>query len=193
MRTTILCFVGMMAWVGGLPMAAHAEETIENDVYKHWAQFKPGSFCKLKSVSKVMGQTTVSTMTTTLKMVTKEKVVLMVTSASQSAGQEFKMPSQKIEHLARIPKPKPENIEKQKGKVSDAKAKEGKEELSVKGKKIKTKWNESTFKMGKMTTKSKTWMSDEIPGQIVKSVSTTEGEMKMVTEMTLVDYKAIKK
>ncbi len=193
MRTIFLCCVGMMAWVGGLPIAAHAEETIENDVYKHWAQFKPGSFCKMKSVSKVMGQTTEITMTTTLKMVTKEKVVLMVASATKNAGQEFKMPPQKLEHLARIPKPKPEELAKQKGKVSDVKAKEGKEELSVKGKKIKTNWHESTIKMGKMTTKSKTWMSETIPGQVVKSVSTTEGEMKMVTEMTLVDYKAIKK
>lgn len=193
MRKIHWCCVGMLAMYAGGSATAHAGETIENDLYKHWARFKPGSYCKMKSVSKVMGQTTESTMTTTLKSVTKDRIVLEVVSATRSGGREFKMPPQKIEHLARIPKPKPGEIKKQKGIRLDVKPKEGKEEMSVKGKKIKTKWSESTIKMGKTTTRSKTWMSEDIPGQIVKTVTTTEGEMKMVTEMTLVDFKAIMK
>ena len=73
------------------------------------------------------------------------------------------------------------------------KMKEGKEELKVAGKKIKTKWVEVEMKQGNNTIKTKSWMCEGVPGQVVKTVMTMEGDMKMTSESKLVKFEARKK
>ena len=186
--------IGLVCWmIGGFSgSAVLAGEMVDNPTYKHWAKFKPGTYVVTKTVQEAMGHKTETIMTTTLKSVSGEKVVVEMTSVTKTAGQEIKMPPQSLTHAARIEKtevpaeaqPKPDD------KKPDTK--EGKADIEIAGKKVKTTWYEVTADMGSVKTHTKSWMCEDVPGQVVKTVSRTEGEMPMTVESVVVEYKVIK-
>lgn len=187
-KTAIGCgFAAVMV----LSSSTASGEMIDNPMYKHWAQFKPGTYVVTQSVQEAMGQKTESVTTTTLKSVSGDKVVLELASVTKVAGQEFKTPPQTMEHPARIEKYEPEKTEGEKPDVKQ-KTKEGDEVVEVAGKKIKTKWYDAVTDMGNMKTHTKSWMSDDFPGQIIKSTTRTEGETPMKVETKVLEYKIVK-
>ncbi len=183
-----------LALCGLLVSPAVAGEKIDNPQYKHWAQFKVGSFAKCKMVQNVeaggMKMETTTTTTTTLKKLSAEKAVIEIEMVTVANGQEMKMPATTQDIPAKIDKPKPEETKPPKDKP---KTKQGKEVLDIAGKKIKTEWTESTMKHAQTTVTTKMWMSEEIPGQMVKMKVNTSGEAKMVSETILIKFKADKK
>jgi hypothetical protein len=82
----------------------------------------------------------------------------------------------KIEKVAATPvtaeDPKPE-------------VKESTEEVTAVDKKVKAKVTETTMNANGMKTVSKVWMSDEIPGGMVKMETTMDGAMKGSSTMTV--------
>jgi len=180
--------LGMVVLCGACAAPLCAEEKVDNPEYKHWAQFKPGSFSCLKNVVTTMGMKSETTMTTTLKEVTAEKVVVEVEVVTVVAGQTMKVPPEKREIPAKIETVKAQEQIEPKGKI-----KEGKEKIEVAGKKIETKWVETELKQDKMVVKSKVWSSDDVPGQVVKIVMSTDGDVKSQTEGSVVKFKADKK
>jgi hypothetical protein len=67
--------------------------------------------------------------------------------------------------------------------------KEGTDKVEVGGKSYNTKTTETTTDMNGTKTVSKTWMSDEVPGGLVKMESTSSGAMDSKMTMTLVEVK----
>ena len=192
MREPMKILCGLLVGCGLAVSGASAQEMVDNPLYKHWAQFKPGSFAKLKSTTKVAGITSESYTTTTLKSITTEKAVLEIVSVSKASGREFKSPPFKMDVQAKVPKFKEGKDQQGKGAAPDVKIKEGKETLKVAGKKLDTKWSETTMKQSGMTINSKSWMCEDVPGQVVKTISKTSGAATATTEMLLVDFKADK-
>jgi hypothetical protein len=190
--TKICC--GAAVLFGLTASAARADEKVDNPTYQHWAQFKPGSYSVLKTVQTVTvaGREikTETTLTTTLKELSAEKALVEMEFVTVSSGRELKLPAQKMEIPAKITKVEFKKQEEPEGQV---KVKEGKEVLKVAGKTIKTTWAEIEIKQGKDVIKTKSWTSEEIPGQVVKTVQTMEGKTKMTSEGLLVRFKADKK
>jgi hypothetical protein len=187
-----LCVV-MLCWFA-VPQAALGEK-IDNPEYKHWAQFKPGSYCvtqmKQTVIAGPMEMKTEVTTTTTLKTLTAEKAVIEVKTVMVADGHDVKMEPMTHEIPAKIDKPK--ETKPADKKTEEVKVKEGEEELTIAGKKIKTKWAKTTLTVAGRKTETTTWISEEVPGRIVKTVTKIAGEEKMAGETKLIKFKAIKK
>lgn len=169
---------------------AVAGEMIDNPLYEHWSKFKPGTYVVTVSKQTMAEQNTETEVKTELKSVSKEKVVVEMTSVTKTQDQEFKMPPQTFEHLAKYEKPDlPESEEEETEKPE---TKEGEEKIEVAGKKLDTKWYEFVSEDEGTKTHSKSWTSEDMPGQVVKSVTKIEGEFMMNMETRVTDFKVVK-
>lgn len=190
MRTSIsiLVVAGVLCGVSASPGYAQQED---NPLYKHWAQFEPGSYAVVKMITDAAGNKTEMTTTQTLKECTPEKAVIEVKTVMMMSGQKIEQPPTDMEIAAKIPKQdvKGEAPEKD----PNTEVKEGTEEIEIAGKKIKAKWTETKSKQGEMVTTMKVWTSEDVPGQTVKMTSTTTGPIEMKTESELVKFEAKKR
>ncbi|QEL20343.1 hypothetical protein [Limnoglobus roseus] len=164
-------------------------EPFENPTYKQWAAFKPGATATVKTESEFNNMKSEVTIISKLVEVGKDKLVLETTTVSKFNGMEFKQPPTKQDVLKTIDLPKtPATGDKPKDKSEDPKGKteEGTETLKVGGQDVKTKWVKYKNKTTDGEVESQTWMSDEVPGQIVKSVTKTA---TVKTTMELTEFK----
>lgn len=168
-------------------VAVARAEQIDNPAYKKWSAYKPGTWVKHKTTADMAGQKTENEMTTKLVEVTPDKAVIEIAMSMTVGGQKMDMPAQKQEVPAKIEKPAAPAADAPKADV-----KEGEEEVTVAGKTFKCKTTETTMKQGNNTTKSKVWMSDDVPQGMVKMQSSTEGDMKMSSNMELVAFEITK-
>jgi hypothetical protein len=136
----------------------------------------------------------VMTQTQTLKKLTPEKAMIEITGVTEAGGQTIPSPPVTIDIVAKVPKLNfdPNLFKNTPAEAKDAQAPKyretkGRETLTINGKKLDCEWHQFEFDGG-MTTKS--WSSDQIPGQIVKSESRSkEGS----TIMQLVEWKGTKR
>jgi len=188
-----LCAAVMIGWSA---LAVFAEEKVDNPEYKHWAQFKVGSFSQLKMISSVMGNKGETLMTMTLKELTPEKAVVETSMVTEAMGQKHEMPATKQEILAKIEKTDVKEFEPKKGKQPDGtevlEVKKGKEDVKIGDKKVATEWFESKIKKDGSTVTAKVWHCEEIPGRVVKMSTKMEGPMASESEGTLEKFKADK-
>lgn len=173
-----------IALATGLAVAQAPKPTgkmLDNPLYKHWKQFKPGTSVTLESVSKVAGTENKSEMTYTLIEVKEDKAVVEMKTTTFAAGQKFAQPGIKQDVAAKIPEYKTDAAEQ---KV-DHKTTNGEETIDVGGKKVACKWTQVVMKQNGMNTTTKTWTSDDVPGMTAKSETTMSGQMAMKTTMVV--------
>ena len=182
-----MCRLLAVACVGMLASAAFAEQ-VDNPQYVGWSKFKPGTTVTLKTetATKMGGNETKMTSTTTSKLVdiNPNEATVETTTKMSMNGMDMPantMPPQKI----------PAKVDKPAGGANGQKAevKEGTDKVEVGGKSYNTKTTETTTDMNGTKTVSKTWMSDEVPGGLVKMESTSSGAMDSKMTMTLVEVK----
>jgi len=166
---------------GGKPAEGGKSEGSKSTAAKHpWGSFKAGSMSKLKSVSEmeVAGNKmkTETTMTYTLKSVSADEAVVEMETVTPN------VPPQKMEQ--KFPLKAPEV----KGTGEAPKVKTGSEEIEVAGKKFKCTTSEVDSEANGMKTSTKTWMSDDVPGHLVKSVTKMSGATSGTTTMELVEF-----
>ncbi|MCI0704408.1 MAG: hypothetical protein L0241_25400 [Planctomycetia bacterium] len=189
MSRTLIGFAGCFV-LAVLNAPALAQETVDNPQYQEWAKWKEGAFVTIKSESSVDGKVqVVTTQTQTLKKLTAEKAVVEITGVTEAAGQTIKAPPVTFDFVAKLPKVKvdPKGIPEPDPKaVPKFKETKGREALTINGKKVECEWIQIEFD----GFSSKTWMSNQIPGRMVKSETKTK---ESVTTMQLTDWKAEKK
>jgi hypothetical protein len=172
----------MVACVGMLASAAFAEQ-VDNPQYQSWSKFKPGTTVTMKSdsVMKVQGNEMKNASTITTKLLDISPTEATVETTMLANGQESKLPPQKI----------PAKTEKAAVPADAPKAdmKEGTDKVEIAGKTYNAKTVETTSDANGMKTTSKTWMSDEVPGGMLKMESNSTGSMESKTTMTLVEVK----
>src|SRR5439155_12998084 len=176
----------LVVFVSGISLA---QEKVDNPEFANWSKFKKGTSVTLKATSDVAGMKSESTITTTLVDVTADKVVVEMSTATTANGMEFKTPALKRDILKAIPLPpgaKKEDFAP--GKVPGS-VEEGTETIKVAGKEYKTKWYKTKNSAGGNDIEGKMWMTEEVPGMIVKVESSTKGAVASKSTMELVEVK----
>ena len=171
-----------------------------NPAYQEWSQFKPGSFVStyqtvlvhqdpaLMLESGEPPNAQVYRDTQKLLMVTPERAVVEDTAAEVGPGEEIVHPAVKLVFLndhSAIATTKPPAGE-------ETKLTEGDEAVQVNGKKIQTHWVESSIKAGADESVAKSWLSDEIPGGLVRETvkKYKNGKLIFDSDETVIDYQA---
>jgi hypothetical protein len=163
------------------------EEMVANPYYKFWAKSKPGSNAVHKEVTKLHGpQGKVipdgveekRIAYKLLKADEKSVVVEMVVTEEDFLGFIQAAPTKFI-YPAKLKKSRLEHI-----LLADG-GKAGEDTVKVKNKEIKCKTISGTVKEpGGETVEFKVWLSDEVPGSIVKHVRTAQKKNETIAETT---------
>lgn len=158
-------------------------ETIDNPAFKSWSNFKPGTSITMKTESEFNKMKSEIVIVTKLVEVGKDKCVVEVETITKVNGMEFKSPAMKQDVPKSFDVPKPKDGEKPaKVEKPETTMEEGKETLKISGIEVKTKWTKYKTKTKEGDHEGQTWMSDDVPGGLVKSVSKA-GDVTSTTEL----------
>lgn len=157
-------------------------EAVENPQYRSWARFPVGTVAVQRRVSETEGVEgkTVTTQTTRLLEVTPEFVKLEEQSSSRRYdGYEENNPPGTHTVPSRLTLPpgvKKEDFGKHPGGAEG-----GEGTVTVAGRQYAARWYTGKDRNEGGEVSVKTWVSDEAPGRLLKSVSRTTGVNKIVT------------
>lgn len=163
-----------------------AGKKVDNPLYRHWAQYKPGTYSTMQTTSEAAGQKTQMSMTTKLVEVTTDKVVVEMRMEMVVAGRKIKQPPQKQEFAAKV------SVLVNGQNKTDADVKRGKETLTIDGREVACEWVETNVEQHGMKTWTKSWTSQDVPGMTVKTLTKTAGPAKTTSEMKLVKFQITK-
>lgn len=172
-----------------VPATGKPAELVENPQYKNWAAFKPGTTAVHRSVTETVGVEgkTVTTTTYTLVAVTPDHLTLRSQIRYQRYdGHETNDPADEY-RVARLVDLPPGVAKEDFGKPIKN-AEQGEETLTAAGKEYKARWYKGKASNEGGQVSGQTWVSDQAPGGLVKSVSLTSGVNKK-TVIELVEVK----
>jgi hypothetical protein len=163
-------------------------EQVESPLYASWARHKVGTAVTLRSVTEAGAGAGKAETTTTYRLVELDdkKAVVEMVVVSNATGKEVKNAPQRLEIrrlFPLLPGVKKEDV----GKPSGAIAK-GEETISVAGKEYKAQWYDSKGRTEAGESIARTWISDEVPGTMLKSIIRVP-KAKATTTMELVEIK----
>lgn len=174
--------------------SATAQEKADNPDYANWSKFPKGtSVTRIWTSAEPDGRASVVTETITLMEVGADKLVLEEEFISDVPGAaKFKTKPKKRD----VPKTVPLAAGSKPGDLSTkwpGAVEEGKEVQTVKvtGGEFKTRWIKTVVERGQSRAESKIWLSDEVPGRLVKADDTTSSNGK--TYYTFREVVAVKK
>ena len=130
------------------------EELIDNPQFAHWTKFNIGSSATLSTEIKTSGQTISTVSTNKLLEKDGEKVIVEISGTMNIAGQKNELPPQKQTIPAQIAK----------RSIKQAAT----EAVEAAGKTFDCKIYEMLNDPGQPDAKAKVWLSDEVPGGVVK-------------------------
>lgn len=182
-----LISVAVAALLVPVALAPARAEEVDHPLYKSWARHKVGTQITTRTVSGIKGHE-VETMTRqTLVELTDEKAVVQVAVTGSTAGTQGRSEPQDYEYKRKfplLPGMKKEDIGKPSGRIAS-----GEEPITVAGKPYKAQWYDSTAQTEAGPSSSRTWMSDEVPGKLLKSVLRVPSAGK-VTTIELIEIKS---
>jgi hypothetical protein len=186
MRIPSLLTLGVLVvWVGVTP----AQETIENPEFAAWAKFKKGTGVTIKSTTKGGVTNSEVILTTTLVDVGTDKLVLETSSVVKANGMEFKGQAAKrdVTRTTELPK----GVRKEDAVIGKppGTTEEGTETLKIAGTELKTKWYKYSAELAGTKTQAKMWVSDDVPGRVVRSEMTTTGAFNSTTTLEVIEFK----
>jgi hypothetical protein len=166
------------------------EELVDNPAYTSWASHKPDTTVTHEMKMTASGMEMTTEMTQKLLEVTPDAAVIEVRTKTQVMGQTRESPAQKNTIKAKVPKSEADMSALPpgtKGTVKEA----GNETVTVAGNEYDCKVIEFTGEHQGMTSKGKAWMSDAVPGNMVKTEVESEGQMasKMTMQLVSIDAK----
>lgn len=167
-------------------LVAAAAAEVEHPVYTSWARHPVGTSVALKAVTTTGGVTNITTNTTTLVKLTDEGAVLETVMISDATGKVVESPPQT--YLQRRLFPLFAGVKKEDiGKPPGASTR-GEETVKLAGKEYKATWFDSKGSGDAGETFTRTWMSDEVPGRLLKAVTKVPKADNMTT-VELVEVK----
>jgi hypothetical protein len=175
-----------LAWLASLavPSIVSAQQ-IDNPMYTSWARHTPGTSITMRSITEMRGKTIETTTAYTLRKVLPDRVVVEMVAVSDATGSKVKNPPQEMEIRRKfylLPGVKPEDIGKPDGTIAS-----GEETLTLAGKEFRAKWFDSKGQTEAGPSRTRTWMSDEVPGRLLKSVLEVPNVDKTTT-LSLIEF-----
>jgi hypothetical protein len=174
--------------------AAEGDEMVANPLYKYWANHKPGSTVTLLETTKLTGPEKEQTpdgidekvVTSKLLKVTPEGVVVEVVVTERDFLKTVESAPTKTTYPAKIKKSWLEAA------LHGANPKIGKDTLTLKDKKYECTTISGTEKKDGTEVTHEIWVSEQVPGGIVKHTRVTKQDGKLVADTTIVlqSYKA---
>ncbi len=209
-RPTLSAVILVSSLLGASPFLMAADEhppEPANPEYAQWSHFKPGSYVTLErkvlehresnpGVVEAMAHppgAAVMRISSKLVDLDKDKAVLEETRIDLGDGSETEMPPDKVTLFASgSVSDATDSLMEAPAKQEDVKATEGDEEVSVHGNKIKAHWVETSVKTGSEVSTSKDWLSDDIPGGLIKEEvkKTIGGKLVLESVTKVIDYKS---
>jgi hypothetical protein len=176
--------------------AAEDDGKVANPAYKNWSAFNKGTTVTLlQTVTDKSGDqpgiidTTArpnhpaeTFMTYELVSVTPEKAVVRMTETEADEGSEVEHAPVKITYPAQLDK---KHTTRGLGKEAVKHHKEGDEEVEIAGKKVMAHWVENDFKVENEESYQKVWYCDDVPGGLIKRVTTKKEGGKVIFETTV--------
>ncbi len=138
-------------------------QEVDNPSYKSWSKFKVGTKLTIKMESEASGNKTSMEATYELKTVDEKSAEVAVKGKMTAMGNTIDMPERTEKYDAKQ--------KKVDAPPSKAKIEEGDEEIEIAGRKIKCHWTKETTEQGT----KRVWVSDEVPGRMVKSEADISG------------------
>lgn len=186
MRHTCLALT-LLALAVGTASAADAD----NPEFTSWSKFKKGTSVTTKKVGTVAGVTIETTTTLTLIEVGDDKLVLEETGTSKTSAnaQVATLPARKRTVPKTIKLPAGRKVEDYIDGTRPGTYENGTETLKVGTVEVKTKWYKAKREENGVKTDSKRWVSDEIPGGLVKAETTIAGALTSTEKVDVIEFK----
>lgn len=169
----------------GAPGLARAED-VDHPAYLSWGNQPVGTRIRLRSATDASGHVLTTTTTTTLKELRPDRAIFQVQRVSDATGREVTSIPERSEILRKFPLfpgVRREDI----GKPTNALA-QGEETLKLAGHEFRAVWFDTKTKGdGGSDIYTRTWMSDEAPGRLVKSVVRIP-QAKTVVTVELIEW-----
>ena len=163
----------------------HADE-VDHPAYLSWAKQPAGTRITLRSLTDSNGHVLTTTTTTTLKQYKPDRAVFEVQRVSDATGKEVVSnpePYQLVRRFPLFPGVQRADIGKPTGAIA-----QGEEDLQLAGHDFHAVWFDTQTKGdGGLDVFTRTWMSDDAPGRLVKSV-TRIPQARTVVTVELVDW-----
>ena len=170
--------------VHSAPVTDSGTHRAENPQYRRWAKFAPGSRAVTRAVTGSAGNPAVTTTTTTSVLKSKSDAMITVEMTVHTRYHDGNVADNPPNDFA-IPRdlvtPMPEPVPPHES---------GTEVVTIAGRKLNCAWRVTTSSNEAGQVVIKTWTSDEVPGNLVKSVLTTPAIGKTTTT-ELVEFTAI--
>ncbi|MBI1323590.1 hypothetical protein GC170_10450 [bacterium] len=158
-----------------------AADQIEHPAWVNWSKFPVGTRVTMRSVTKIKGMVS-STVETTTVLMKKDDKAVVIRKSFAVAGEPKPNPDDFVEttikrYFPLLPGADPSKVGKPAG-IAEA----GTEKFDLLGKTYETEWYESraTTEAGPATTR--TWISQEMPGQIVRSLTEVKAAGKSTVD-----------
>ncbi len=187
--TNLTKFAALAVAVALTAAVARGEDKVENPEFKGWSKYKAGTSVVLKMSTEAGGQKFEATMTNKLLEVKDDKLVVETESVTKFNGMDIKAPAQKRDVAKTLDKA-PMGFDAKTGKPEGT-TEEGKEKVKIGGTEYECKWYKFKSKQklptGEEEVEGQIWMSDDVPGTMVKMTSKTKaGGMTLeATEVTI--------
>lgn len=149
----------------------------DNPEFALWSKHKAGTVVFMKTSSSAGGVKSETVMTNKLTEVTDEKLVIETTMKTTVNGMSFDVPASKRDIAKKYDKsklapgmPAPTGLNKPEGTTD-----EGEEKVKIGETEYKTKWYKTKTKVAGNEMESKVWLSEEVPGGMIKLKSMIAG------------------
>jgi hypothetical protein len=178
-----------LAIVLALPAMAAAQDKVNNPEFANWSKFKKGASVTLKSTSEFNKMSSETLIIFTLVEVGADKLVIETTSVAKVNGMEIKVPPMNRDVTKTVELPKGVKKEDFTAGKPPGTTEEGTETLKIGGTEVKTKWYKYKADVDGTKTEAKMWISDDVPGMMVKSEMTLSGKFASTTRMEVTEFK----
>ena len=158
---------------------------VENPLYARWKNFAVGTEVHYLQHTQAPGAAERRLIIYRLLKRSDEQLTVEIRTRLEGADATTESVRQQVsKRWFRLP---PGVDAKQFGKPSNQ-SREGQEDVEILGRKLKTRWTVSQVRVEAGITETKTWTADEIPGGLVRSVSTTAA-VKSTTTVELLELR----
>ncbi|RUL88789.1 hypothetical protein [Tautonia sociabilis] len=158
---------------------ALARQMVEAPLYSSWARVPVGTKITLRTVTESGGQKVEALTSQTLLSVDEKQAVVEQTFLGSDAKGTSQEGTQLIRHRRWFPLPSGKSKEDI-GKPSDAIA-SGEETIELAGRTFEASWYDASGQTEAGPSMTRTWIADDVPGRLLKAVTTVEATNTVVT------------